>query len=74
MKASGDHKAEKSDESLPTPWKTNRHEIKIDPGSKVLELTTGRGQEEPGLWALGTYRVEILIDGVKFAESSFTVA
>jgi hypothetical protein len=33
----------------------------------------GRGWEEPGWWKVGTYRVEILIDGVKFAEGSFTI-
>jgi proteasome lid subunit RPN8/RPN11 len=33
----------------------------------------GWGWEQPGMWKLGTYRVEILIDGVKFAEGSFTI-
>jgi hypothetical protein len=33
----------------------------------------GYGWVQPGRWKVGTYRVEILIDGVKFAEGSFTI-
>ena len=33
----------------------------------------GLGGAKPGFWTPGTYRVEILIDGVKFAEGSFTI-
>jgi Domain of unknown function (DUF3859) len=33
----------------------------------------GYGWVQPGRWKLGTYRMEILIDGVKFAEGSFTI-
>jgi hypothetical protein len=33
----------------------------------------GRGWEEPGHWQPGAYRVEILIDGVEFAEEPFTI-
>jgi hypothetical protein len=36
-------------------------------------LYSGRSWEEPGHWEPGTYRIEILIDGVKFAEGSFTI-
>jgi hypothetical protein len=31
------------------------------------------GQEEPGSWSPGTYRVEILIDGAYFSEGLFTI-
>jgi hypothetical protein len=33
----------------------------------------GCGVEQPGLWDAGDYRVEILIDGITFAEGSFTI-
>ena len=33
----------------------------------------GLGWDDPGQWKCGTYRVEILIDGVKFTEGSFTI-
>ena len=33
----------------------------------------GLGGAKPGFWTPGTYRVEILIAGVKFAEGSFTI-
>jgi hypothetical protein len=38
-----------------------------------FEWSAGRGWEEAGHWIPGTYRVEILLDGVKFAEGSFTI-
>ena len=33
----------------------------------------GRGWSKPGQWNLGDYRVEILINGVEFAEAKFKI-
>jgi hypothetical protein len=35
--------------------------------------TAGRGSAEPGQWKPGVYHVEILIDGVTFADGAFTI-
>jgi hypothetical protein len=41
--------------------------------SAMPSYSWGWGWEEPGHWQPGTYRVAILIDGVEFAEGSFTI-
>jgi hypothetical protein len=40
---------------------------------KTVLCFVGLGWDNPGNWKPGTYRAEILIDGVMFAEGSFTI-
>jgi hypothetical protein len=52
---------------------TRQYEEVVDSDCKWWRAVSRRGWNEPGKWARGTYRVEILIDGVKFAEEPFTI-
>ena len=58
------------DGSLLQEFQQNRF-IKSD--NERPSYATGFGQSQPGSWKAGTYRVEILIDGVQFAEGSFII-
>ena len=50
-------------------WEDHHDEV-LPSGDEYFYETTGRFE---GKWALGTYRVEILIDGVPFTEGSFII-
>ena len=52
---------------------TQQFEIDAPSGQWGWVVASGTGWAEPGHWKLGTYRVVILIDGIKFAEGSFTI-
>jgi hypothetical protein len=56
-----------------SPFKTQEedHVVYADKDSRPYQW--GFGSEQPGSWRPGTYRVVIFIDGVQFAEESFTI-
>lgn len=45
----------------------------INPDRQVAQFSHGLGWQEAGHWPLGTYRVEIVIDGKKVAQDQFTL-
>jgi hypothetical protein len=60
----------KPDGSLMT---ANHYEEQLQSGWGSWRSVSARGWDDPGHWEQGTYRVEILIDGVLFAERSFSI-
>jgi hypothetical protein len=52
---------------------TRSYENIVPSGLWGWDVASGTGWDEPGHWTPGTYRLEILIDGVKFADESFTI-
>ena len=51
---------------------TSSNEFKVDSGEHYEELT-GWGNETPGNWPTGTYRIEIWCEGKKMSEKTFRV-
>jgi hypothetical protein len=50
-----------------------QYDLVIKSGSGWHEQCGGWGAADPGYWKPGTYRLQILIDGIEFAEGSFVI-
>ncbi|MEQ8699358.1 MAG: hypothetical protein RLT05_22730 [Bauldia litoralis] len=50
-----------------------RQVFKVQAGWSNAWVAHGRGSNQPGLWAPGRYRVDILVDGVVFTRRNFLI-
>ena len=55
-----------------TLW-TEQRAIAITEGSEVKQVAGGKGYEEPGGWAVGTYTLAIAVDGESLGEGTFEI-
>jgi hypothetical protein len=52
---------------------TQEEDLVVHPDTKQPWYQWGIGAAQPGYWQTGVYRVVVFIDGVQFAEESFTI-
>jgi hypothetical protein len=72
--AGGDH-------TVTATWKdpegevlwTEERAISITEGAEVKQVAGGKGYEEPGGWAVGTYTLAVAVDGEHLGEAAFQV-